>query len=118
MRALAALDMLRFGAVFEAPSDARLSFSRRALWAARMLASPWALSLPLRRGLVAPSVYDPANAASAAFKPFNCRATLSRSVFNSATMFGIYVVPPRKHDITLRMHGARCFILANIRRSC
>jgi len=90
MRALAALDMLRFGAVFEAPSDARLSFSRRALWAARMLASPWALSLPLRRGLVAPSVYDPANAASAAFKPFNaallCLAQFSTARLCSASM--------------------------------
>jgi len=49
-----------------------------------------ALNFLLRGGL-APSrtPYAPAKAASAALSPFNCRATLSRSTFNSAIRLGI-----------------------------
>src|SRR5437867_2885084 len=79
--------MRRFGVPLEPSLDAPFCFAQRALCAARILARPFALNLRLRRGLVAPSLYSPANAASAAFSPFNCRVSLSRSAFNSATMF-------------------------------
>jgi hypothetical protein len=82
-----AAEIRRFGARLEAPSDMPFSLCRRAFCAARILARALALNLRLRRGLVAPSVYSPANAASAAFSPFNCRVNLSRSAFNSAVMF-------------------------------
>jgi hypothetical protein len=82
----AAADIVRLRGVETVGPFCRLALLQRAFCAARMFARPSALSLRLRRGLPAPSVYSPAKAATAALRPFNCLATLSRSTFNSASM--------------------------------
>ncbi|HEV2729173.1 MAG TPA: hypothetical protein VGV15_04000 [Terriglobales bacterium] len=60
-----------------------LAFAQRAFCDAEIRAR--AAALIFRRGLDDP-VYVPAKAATAAFNPFNCRATLFLSVLNSAMM--------------------------------
>src|SRR5436190_18846862 len=82
--------MRRFGALLERSVDAPFCFAQRAFCAARIFARPLALNFRLPDGLApSPPPYTPAKAASAAFSPFNCRANLSRSAFNSAIMFGM-----------------------------
>src|SRR2546425_3758623 len=61
-----------------------LAFAQRAFRAAEIRAR--AAADIFRRGLDDPVLYIPAKAASAAFSPFNCRATLSLSAFISAMM--------------------------------
>src|SRR5207249_11977517 len=61
-----------------------LAFAQRAFRAAEIRAR--AAADIFRRGLDNPVLYVPAKAASAAFSPFNCRATLSLSAFISAIM--------------------------------
>src|SRR5207244_1791998 len=90
IRARPAAEIWRFGTPLEPSVDTAFCFAQRAFCAVRIFARPLALNFRLPDGL-APSLppYTPAKAASAAFSPFNCRATLSRSTFNSATMFGM-----------------------------
>src|SRR5438876_2710131 len=61
-----------------------LAFAQRTFCAAEIRAR--AAADIFRRGLDDPVLYVPAKAASAAFSPFNCRATLSLSAFISAIM--------------------------------
>src|SRR5947208_5183747 len=61
-----------------------LAFAQRAFRAAEIRAR--AAADIFRRGLDDPVLYVPVKAASAAFSPFNCRATLSLSAFISAIM--------------------------------
>jgi len=64
-----------------------LTLAQRALCAAAILAR--ALALNLRRGLRAmppPPISNPLSAAIAVSRPFNCRAILSRSAFNCASL--------------------------------
>jgi hypothetical protein len=90
IRARPAAEMRRFGALLGPSLEMPFCFAQRAFCAARIFARPLALNFRLPDGL-APSLppYTPAKAASAAFSPVNRRANLSRSVFNSAIMFGM-----------------------------
>jgi hypothetical protein len=91
--------MRRFEAFLELTVDVLFCCAQRAFCAARILARPLALNFRLPPDF-APSrpPYAPAKAASAAFSPFNCRAILSLSAFNSTIMFGIS--PPQKEILS------------------
>src|SRR5438093_12881044 len=81
-----------------------LAFAQRAFRAAEIRAR--AAADIFRRGLDDPVLYVPAKAASAAFSPFNCRATLSLSAFNSAIM-SIWSLAARIVQEIKRMRSGR-----------
>src|SRR5437867_10902078 len=87
IRAQPAAEMWRFGALLAPPADLAFCLAQRAFCAARIFARPLALNLRLPGLVRLLPPYAPAKAASAAFSPFNCRASLSRSAFNSEIMF-------------------------------